>query len=275
MRTRPLGPTATPVPILGQGTWRVRDHAACSEAIEEGLRLGMAHIDTAELYENNSRSETMLGRLLKGRREQVFLASKVLPHNASYEGTRTACEASLRRLGTDHLDLYYLHWRGEHPLEETFDAMAELVEEGKVRHVGVSNFDAADLDEAESILGKGVLAANQVLYHLEDRGAEAEVIPWCKAHKVTVVAYSPFGAGSFLRDARARAAAEQAARDSGLTVRQVALAFLVRDPAVVAIPKAEHVAHVRENAGGDATLPADLLERLDEAFRVRPGLRVV
>jgi diketogulonate reductase-like aldo/keto reductase len=275
MRSRPLGPTSTQVSVLGQGTWRVRDHAGCTPAIEEGLRLGMTHIDTAELYENNSRSETMLGKLLKGRRDEVFLASKVLPHNASYEGTLAACEASLRRLDTDHLDLYYLHWRGEHPLEDTFDAMAELVEEGKVRHIGVSNFDVADLDEAESILGKGVLTANQVLYHLEDRGAEAEVIPWCKAHKVTVVAYSPFGAGSFLRDARARAAVETAAQDSGLTPRQAALAFLVRDPAVVAIPKAEHVAHVRENAGGDATLPKDALERLDEAFRVRPGLRAV
>jgi diketogulonate reductase-like aldo/keto reductase len=275
MRTRPLGPTSTPVSVLGQGTWRVRDHAACAQAIEEGLRLGMTHIDTAELYENNSRSETMLGRLLEGRRDAVFLASKVLPQNASSEGTRAACEASLRRLGTDHLDLYYLHWRGDHPLEDTFDAMAELVEEGKVRHIGVSNFDVADLDEAESILGKGVLAANQVLYHLEDRGAEAEVIPWCKAHKVTVVAYSPFGAGSFLRDARARAAAERAATDAGLTPRQVALAFLVRDPAVVAIPKAEHVSHVRENAGGDTPLPKEVLEQLDEAFRVRPGLRAV
>jgi diketogulonate reductase-like aldo/keto reductase len=273
MRTRPLGPTSTQVSVLGQGTWRVRDPAACSQAIDEGLRLGMTHVDTAELYENNSRSETMLGRLLKGRRDGVFLASKVLPHNASYEGTRAAFEASLRRLGTHYLDLYYLHWRGEHPLEETFDAMAELVEEGKVRHVGVSNFDVADLEEAESLLGKGVLAANQVLYHLEDRGAEDEVIPWCRAHKVTVVAYSPFGAGSFLRDARARAAAERAAADAGLTVRQAALAFLVRDPAVVAIPKAESVAHVRENAGGDADLPKDVVDRLDEAFRVRPGLR--
>jgi diketogulonate reductase-like aldo/keto reductase len=275
MRARPLGPTATQVSVLGQGTWRVRDHAACAQAIDEGLRLGMTHIDTAELYENNSRSETMLGKLLDGRRDEVFLASKVLPHNASYEGTRAACEASLRRLGTGHLDLYYLHWRGEHPLEETFDAMAELAEEGKVRHIGVSNFDVADLEEAESILGKGVLAANQVLYHLEDRGAEAEVIPWCRRHKVTVVAYSPFGAGSFLRDARSRAAVESAAKEAGLTVRQAALAFLVRDPAVVAIPKAEHAAHVRENAGGDATLPKDVEARLDEAFRVRAGLRAV
>lgn len=276
MRTRPLGPTSTQVSVLGQGTWRVRDPAACSKALDEGLRLGMTHIDTAELYENQSRSETMLGKLLAGgRRKDVFLASKVLPHNASYEGTRAACEASLRRLGTDHLDLYYLHWRGDPPLEDTFDAMAELVEEGKVRHVGVSNFDVADLEEAESILGKGVLAANQVLYHLEDRGAESDVLPWCRRHKVTLVAYSPFGAGRFLADARQRAVAERLAAQAGLTPRQLALAFLVRDPAVVAIPKAESVAHVRDNAGGDVEIPRDIAAALDEAFAVSPGLRTI
>lgn len=278
MRTRPLGPSATPVSVLGQGTWRVRDHAACSAAIAEGLRLGMTHIDTAELYERDSRSETMLGTLFAASgvaREELFLASKVLPHNASYDGTLAACEATLRRLGTDHLDLYYLHWRGEHPLEETMDAMAKLVEDGKVRHVGVSNFDVADLEEAEALLGKGVLAANQVYYHLEDRGVEAEVLPWCRAHKVTVVAYSPFGAGRFLATAQARKAAEAAAQAAGLTPRQLALAFLVRDPAVVAIPKAESAAHVRENAGGDAVLPREVVQALDEAFPVRPGLRTV
>lgn len=278
MRTRPLGPTRTQVSVLGQGTWRVRDHAACSEAIAEGLRLGMTHIDTAELYEQNSRSETMLGRLLAASgvaREELFIASKVLPHHASYEGTLAACEATLRRLGTDHLDLYYLHWRGEHPLEETMDAMAKLVEDGKVRHIGVSNFDVADLEEAEALLGKGVLAANQVHYHLEDRGAEAEILPWCRAHRVTLVAYSPFGAGNFLATAKARKAVEAAASEAGLTPRQVALAFLVRDPAVVAIPKAEQAAHVRENAGGDAVLPRDVVAALEEAFPVRPGLRTV
>lgn len=275
MRTRPFGPTSTQVSVLGQGTWRVRDHAKTKPALLEGLRLGMTHIDTAELYENQSRSETMLGQILPPVRESVFLASKVLPHNASYEGTKAACEATLKRLGTDHLDLYYLHWRGEHSLEDTFDAMAELVEEGKVHHIGVSNFDVADLDEAESILGKGVLAANQVLYHLEDRGAESEVIPWCKAHKVTVVAYSPFGAGDFLRTPKARSAAESAAKMAGLTTRQAALAFLVRDPAVVAIPKAESVAHVRDNAGGDVALAKEVIHHLDQAFPLKPGLRNV
>lgn len=273
MRSRPLGPTKTPVSVLGQGTWRVRDPPAAAKSIMEGLRLGMTHIDTAELYEQNSRSEGMLGKLLPKVRDKVFLASKVLPTNASYEGTLAACEASLARLKTDRIDLYYLHWRGEHPLEDTFDAMAELAEAGKVRNIGVSNFDVDDLEEAESILGKGVLAANQVLYHLEDRGAESAVIPWCKQHRVTVVAYSPFGAGNFLPDAKKRAAAEQVAKGVGLTTRQLALAFLVRDPAVVAIPKAESLAHVQENAGGDAELPKEAVAALDRAFPVKPGLR--
>ena len=275
VRTRPLGPASTQVSVIGQGTWRVRDPTKATEAIREGIRLGLTHIDTAELYEDNSRSETMLGTALQGHREEVFLASKVLPRNASYDGTIAACDASLRRLGTDHLDLYYLHWRGDHPLEETMDAMAQLVEDGKVRHVGVSNFEPEGLDEAEALLGKGVLAANQVLYHLEDRGAESEVLPWCKRHGVTLVAYSPFGAGSFLQSAKARAAVEKASNATGLSLRQVALAFLVRDPAVVAIPKAEAVAHVRDNAGGDADLPEEVVAQLDEAFPVRRGLRTV
>lgn len=272
---RPLGATGTKVSVLGQGTWRVRDTTKAAEALRAGVALGLTHIDTAELYENQSRSETMLGQVLNGRRDEVFLASKVLPHNASYDGTLAACDASLERLGTDHLDLYYLHWRGEHPLEDTFDAMAELVESGKVRHIGVSNFDVGDLDEAESILGKGVLAANQVLYHLEDRGAESEVLPWCKQHKVTLVAYSPFGAGAFLQSAKARAAVEKASKGTGLTLRQVALAFLTRDPAVVAIPKAETVAHVRDNAGGDVDLDDEAIGQLEQAFPVRKGLRTI
>jgi diketogulonate reductase-like aldo/keto reductase len=273
VRKRRLGPTDTEVSVIGQGTWRVRDPVQTSVALREGVRLGMTHIDTAELYERNSRSETMLGHALQGQRDEVFLASKVLPQNATYEGTLAACEATLQRLGTDHLDLYYLHWRGDHPLADTFDAMAQLVEDGKVRHIGVSNFDVEDLEEAEALLGKGVLAANQVLYHLEDRGVEAEVLPWCRQHKVTLVAYSPFGAGSFLQTAKARAAAEKASKGTGLTLRQLALAFLVRDPAVVTIPKAESVAHVRDNAGGDVELSDDVVQQLEAAFPVRPGLR--
>ena len=278
MQQRPLGPGPATLSRIGLGTWRVRDHARTSQALLAGVAAGLTHIDTAELYEQQSRSETMLGRLFAanpGLRERVFVASKVLPHNASYDGTLAACEATLKRLGTDHVDLYYLHWRGEHPLADTMDALAQLVEEGKVRHIGVSNFDVDDLEEAEALLGKGVLAANQVLYHLEDRGAESEVIPWCKDHKVTVVAYSPFGAGAFVTDATRRRTLDGVAKAAGLDARQAALAFLTRDPAVVAIPKTEDAAHAKALAGGATDLPRDLVEAIDAAFTVQPGLRTI
>ena len=272
MQQRSFGPGRDKVARIGLGTWRVHDHAATSAALTAGLELGLSHIDTAELYEGQSRSETMLGAWLKGKRERVFLASKVLPNNASHAGTKAACQASLQRLGTDHLDLYYLHWRGPHPLRDTFRAMAELRDAGAIRHIGVSNFDVADLEEAVAVLGKGVLAANQVLYHLEERGVESEVLPWCKRHQVTVVAYSPFGAGRFVADKRRLAALSAAAKQAGLTARQAALAFLTRDPAVVAIPKTESAEHARELAGGDADLPKAILAEIDAAFPLQPGL---
>lgn len=278
MQQRVLGPGPATVSRIGLGTWRVADRKRTSEALLAGIEAGLTHIDTAELYEQQSRSEGMLGKLLgsrKGLRDRVFLASKVLPHNATYEGTLDACEASLKRLGTDHLDLYYLHWRGEHPLAETMDAMAKLVEDGKVRHIGVSNFDVADLDEAEALLGSGVLAANQVLYHLDDRGAESEVIPWCKAHKVTVVAYSPFGAGNFVPDRNRRAKLDAAAKRCGRDARQAALAFLTRDPAVVAIPKTEDPEHAKALAGGGIDLPREVVAEIDALFPVQPGLRTI
>ena len=279
MRTRPFGATGVEVAVLGQGTWRVADTRTAPAAIEEGLRLGMSHIDTAELYEQQSGSETMLGGLLAGAgpdgrplREQVFLASKVLPAGATRKGTKGHCKDSLVRLGTDRLDLYYLHWVGPHPIAESMAALAELADIGWIRHVGVSNFDVEELDEAKSALGRHRLAANQVLYHLEERGMEAEVLPWCRRNGVAVVGYSPFGAGRFVVDPRRKAVLEQVAREAGRTPRQVALAFLARDPAVFLIPKAERVEHVRENAGGDFDLPADAVERIDAAFRVQPQL---
>ncbi len=273
MQQRRLGPGPATVSRIGLGTWRVRDPAATTQALLAGIDAGLTHIDTAELYEGQSGSETMLGRLLAakpGLRDRLLVASKVLPHNASYDGTLAACKATLSRLGTSHVDLYYLHWRGEHPLEQTFDAMARLVDDGLVRHIGVSNFDVADLDEAEAILGKGVLAANQVLYHLEERGAEAEVIPWCKQHRVTVVAYSPFGAGAFVTGARRRKALDAVAAQAGLDARQAALAYLTRDPAVVAIPKTENALHARALAGGSTDLPRDAIATLDAAIRGVP-----
>ena len=274
MQQRRLGSTASTVSRVGLGTWRVHDHAATSKALLAGISAGLTHIDTAELYEQQSRSETMLGRLFRthrGLRDLTFLASKVLPHNASRAGTLAACDATLKRLGTDHLDLYYLHWRGDHPLADTMAAMASLVDGGKVRHIGVSNFDVADLEEAEAILGPGVLAANQVLYHLEDRGAESEVIPWCKAHGVTVVAYSPFGAGHFVPDRKRRAALEAAGKRCGRDAYQAALAFLTRDPSVVAIPKTENAEHAAALAAGGIDLPREVAADIDALFPHRGG----
>ncbi|HUR61586.1 MAG TPA: aldo/keto reductase [Candidatus Thermoplasmatota archaeon] len=283
MRTRPFGPDKVPVSVIGQGTWRWSSSSTHPASLEEGIRLGMTHVDTAELYERQSGSETMLGDLLSRPaavadgatgatlRDGVFLASKVMPEGASRRETKAHCKDSLVRLQTDHLDLYYLHWRGPHPVADTMAALAELVDMGWVRHIGVSNFDVADLDEAKAALGPGVLAANQVLYHLEERGMESEVLPWCRKEGVAVVAYSPFGAGRFV-PGKGRKVLDDVAKGLGRTPRQVALAFLVRDPAVFAIPKAERVEHVRDNAGGDLDLPPEAIDRLDRAFPLVPGL---
>jgi diketogulonate reductase-like aldo/keto reductase len=278
VRTRPFGPAQVPVSVIGQGTWRWSDSGSHPAAIQEGIALGMTHVDTAELYEQQSGSEAMLGHLLSRParaggtlRDHVFLASKVLPSHASRRGTVSACKDSLVRLQTGHLDLYYLHWRGPHPVADTMAAMADLVDLGWVRHVGVSNFDVEDLDEAKAALGPGVLAANQVLYHLEERGAESEVLPWCRREKVALVAYSPFGAGRFV-GGKGKAVLEEVARGLGRTPRQVALAFLTREAEVFAIPKAEKVEHVRDNAGGDFDIPPEAVERLDRAFPMAAGL---
>ncbi len=276
MRTRPFGPSGEPVAAIGQGTWQLRDPAGAAAALEEGIRLGMTHVDTAELYERNSRSETLLGPIVARHRDRLFLASKVTPQNGSARGVRTACEASLRRLQTDRLDLYYHHWRdGPVLLSETLGALADLRRDGLVRHIGVSNYDVSDLDEAKSILGPRVLAANQVLCHLGDRGMESDVLPWCRRNRVTVVAYSPFGAAGGFPKGKPLRELEAVAKGLGKTAHQVALAFLLRTPEVVTIPKAEKVEHARDNAGGDFDLPAEAVERLEAAFPLRPGLRSI
>ncbi len=282
MRTRPFGPSGAPVSVIGQGTWRLRDARAAEPSIGEGVHLGLTHIDTAELYEENSGSETALGELLSqstsgggALRDKVFLASKVKPGNASKRGTKSACKDSLVRLQTDHLDLYYLHWPGPHPVADTMATMADLVDAGWVKHIGVSNFDVDGLDEVKSALGSRKLAANQVYYHLEDRGCESEVLPWCKANQVALVAYSPFGAGNWVKDRKRLAALDAVARQVGKTPRQVALAFLTRDKSVFAIPKAEKPQHVVDNAGGDFDLPNDAIAALDASFPVEPGLRTI
>ena len=265
MITRPFGPTGVPVPVIGQGTWgmgekraRRRDEVA---ALRLGIELGLTHIDTAEMYGDGG-AERVVAEAVLGQRDRVFIVSKVLPSNASYSGTVRACEASLRRLGTDYLDLYLLHWWSErHPVEETMRAMAELVARGLTRLVGVSNLDVPQMRRAQAALGSLPLASNQVLYHLRDREIETHVLPHCERKRVAVVGYTPLARGGFMRGAVAKIA-----KRHGRTPRQVALNFLTRRPALFTIPKASDPAHVRENAGAlDFTLSRQDLRAIDAA----------
>lgn len=259
-----FGSTDARVATIGQGTWRLddADRRSAVRALRRGLDLGMRHVDTAEMYGD---AEPLVAEAIAGRRDEVFLVSKVLPTNASRRGTISACERSLARLRTDRLDCYLLHWRGRHPLAETIAAFEQLVTDGKIRAWGVSNFDVDDLDEALAIAGPGRIACNQVLYHLRERAIEHAVVPWCERHHVAVVAYTPFGTGRF-PGSRADALTEIAAAH-GATPRQVVLRFLTRRPAVFAIPKASNVEHVEENAGAAALAlrPAEIA-RIDAAF---------
>jgi diketogulonate reductase-like aldo/keto reductase len=234
----------------------------------------MSHIDTAEMY-GDGLAEEVVGEAIAGRRDEVFLVSKVLPHNASRHGTVAACERSLARLKTDRLDCYLLHWRGPHPLAETIAAFEQLRNGGKILSWGVSNFDVDDLDEALALAGEGRIACNQVLYHLEERAIEHAVLPWCEAHRVALVAYSPFGHDSFPgpRTPGGGVLAEIGAAH-GATPRQVALRFLVRRHSLFAIPKASDPDHVIDNAGaGDLHLSEAELARIDAAFPRGPRPR--
>ena len=266
---RSFGASGPLVPAIGQGSWYSEqgDRREAIAAFRRGLDLGLTHIDTAEMY-GDGRAEALIGEAIAGRRDAVFLVSKVLPHNASRRGVQAACERSLKQLKTDRLDCYLLHWRGPHPLEETFAAFEALQQEGKILSWGVSNFDEDDLDEALAAAGKGRIACNQVLYHLRERAIEHAVIPWCDQNGVAVVAYSPFGHDDFptADSAPGRALAEIAA-SHGATPRQVALAFLTRHDSVFAIPKAGRVAHVEDNAGAlGLVLSASDMARIDAAF---------
>ncbi|MCX7321474.1 MAG: aldo/keto reductase [Hyphomicrobiales bacterium] len=267
MRHRPFGPLKREVSVIGQGTWYIDhgDRAAAVKALQAGLDAGMSHIDTAEMYGD---AELVVAEAIAGRRDEVFLVSKVLPSNASRKDTIAACERSLRRLNTDRLDCYLLHWRGGVPLAETVAAFEELKSAGKIASWGVSNFDADDLNELSKVAGKDAIACNQVLYHLQERAIEHRVIPWCERHGVAVVAYSPFGHSDF-PSARSPAGAvlQRIADAHEASPRQVALAFLTRQPAVFAIPKASSVGHATDNAaaGGLALSAAELAE-LDRTF---------
>jgi diketogulonate reductase-like aldo/keto reductase len=277
MQQRRFGSTMREVAVIGQGTWYIdeADPATAIAALRRGLDLGMTHIDTAEMYGSGA-AEELAGAAIAGRRDEVFLVSKVLPHNASRKGTIAACERSLKRLKTDRLDCYLLHWRGAHALSDTVAAFEQLRADGKILSWGVSNFDVDDLDEVRRIAGAGHPACNQTLYHLGERAIEQAVAPWCDEHGVAVVAYSPFGhAGGFPgpRTAGGRVLKEIADRHHA-TPRQVALRFLVRRPSLLAIPKASSTAHVEENGGAGALeLSEAELARIDAAFPLDPRPR--
>ena len=259
------------VPVIGQGTWMIEGsrekERLAMEALQTGLDLGLTHIDTAEMY-GNGRAEELTGEAIGGRRESVFLVSKVLPSNATYDGTLRACERSLARLGTDHLDLYLLHWESSHPIAETMRAMERLIDQKQIRFAGVSNFDAQQVEAAQAALRHHKLAANQVLYHLQERGIERKLIPYCQQHGIALVGYTPFGRGAFPRAASAGGKVlDEVAQRNGKTVRQVILNFLTRLEGTFTIPKSSDAAHTRENAGGAGwTLSPDDVQAIDRAF---------
>ena len=272
MQKRVFGNTGVLVPCIGQGTWRMEsdERQQAIAALRAGIELGMTHIDTAELYGSGA-VEELVAEAIAGRRDELFLVSKVMPSNASRRGTVQACERSLKRLRVSHLDCYLLHWPGHHPLDETIEAFEELVRKGKIKHYGVSNFDERELAQAVAIAGPDRIACNQVLYHLEERQIEHAVLPDCEKDTIAVVGYTPFGTRRFPPEGnRGKLRAESAARHAA-TPRQVALAFLTRKPSLFAIPKASNPSHTQDNAGaGSLVLTAPELDALDKAFARGP-----
>lgn len=270
MAAKPLPLTALPsgvsVPALGQGTWymgetgaRLKDEAA---ALQLGLDLGMTLIDTAEMYADGG-AEIVVGEVIASRRDEVFLVSKVLPYNASKQGTVEACERSLKRMGTDRIDLYLLHWRGRYPLSETISAFEELIEAGKILSWGVSNCDPDDMAELMRVPGGKACAVNQVLYNLTRRGIEFDLQPWCEARNIPIMAYSPIEQGRMLR----HPGLNEIAKRHGATPAQVALSWIIRQEGMIAIPKAASLDHVRQNrAAVELVLTDEDLTQLDLAF---------
>jgi diketogulonate reductase-like aldo/keto reductase len=276
---RAFGAGFPSVPIIGQGTWNVplrgsaRDEAI--GALRDGVDLGMVHIDTAEMYGDGG-AESLVGEAIAGLpREQLFLVSKVLPSNASYDGTIKACHASMQRMGVEYLDCYLLHWTGSIPITETMRAFEYLVANGDIRALGVSNFSVADLREAQAALKHERIACNQVLYHLGERSIEAHEIPFCREAGIATVAYTPFGRGDW-HEAPGAKELERIAKAHNVTAYAVILAFLTRDELTFAIPKASNFAHVADNAaGGEFRLTPDEIAAIDRAFpaqRRRGGL---
>ncbi|HTX03006.1 MAG TPA: aldo/keto reductase [Candidatus Acidoferrales bacterium] len=274
MQYRSFGSTGDDVARIGQGSWNIPERGPAADgakrALQRGVELGMTHIDTAEMY-GDGRAEELIGEAIRDgklRRENLFIVSKVLPSNSSYAGTLRACERSLRRLGVDYLDCYLLHWRGSQPLGETMRALEKLVDDGKIRALGVSNFDVDDLEEAKGVLERHPLACNQVLYNLQERGIEHRVQPWCARNDVAVVAYTPFGRSPIPNEStpRGRALAE-IGKKHNVTSRSVILAFLTRESNVFTIPKAATIPHVEDNArAGDVDLDADDIAQIEKAY---------
>jgi diketogulonate reductase-like aldo/keto reductase len=278
LRTRRLGWTGRDVPIIGMGTWMIEgrtkdeDKRAIS-AMRLGIDLGMTHIDTAEMY-GKGRAEELVAEALNGQRESVFLVGKVLPSNASYDRTLKACQRSLKRLKTDFVDLYLLHWPStQHPIEETMRAMEKLVDEGMIKFIGVSNFDVQQLTEAQRALKKYRIACNQVLYHLDYRGIERDLLPYCAQNQIAIVGYSPFGHGAFPSPmSRGGMVLSEIAKKHKRTVRQVALNYLTRDSNLFTIPKAANPDHVRDNSGavGNWKLPDEDIATIQGTFPLPP-----
>lgn len=259
-------PSGEMIPVLGQGTWYMGDEPGKRRdeiaALRLGIDLGLTLIDTAEMY-GNGRSESLVAEAIAGVRERVFLVSKVLPSNASRKGVRRACEASLKRLRTDCIDLYLLHWSSSHPLEGTVRGFEDLLAAGKIRHWGVSNFDVADMNALLATPGGKGCAVNQVLYNLTRRGIEYDLLPWCRKRRIPIMAYSPIEQGRML----GHPGLKRVAARHGATPAQAALAWLLRQDAVIAIPKAGTPEHVRENrAALDLCLTEQDFAELDHAF---------
>jgi len=263
-------PSGEAIPALGIGTWHLgqgrHPEAVEIEALQAGLNLAMTLIDTAEMYGDGA-SERLIGRAIDGRRDDVFLVSKVLPHHATRHGTIAACESSLRRLGTDRLDLYLLHWRGQVPLEETVSAFRQLVRDGRIRHWGVSNFDIADMKELIELDAGGAVQTDQVLYNLLHRGIEWDLLPFCQQHGLPIMAYSPIAQGRLLGHPVLRSIGGR----HKATSAQVALSWVISHPGVCAIPEAGTPQHVRENFGAlGVVLERDDILGLDAAFPPPP-----
>ncbi|MBI2811736.1 MAG: aldo/keto reductase [Candidatus Melainabacteria bacterium] len=268
MQSKTFGQTGELVPVIGQGTWKFptnkNEFDGAVKALRQGIELGMTHIDTAEMY----KSEEVVGQAIKTLpREKLFIVSKVMPSNATFHGTIEACEQSLRNLGTDYLDCYLLHWRGSIPLADTIKGLEKLIDDGKIRSMGVSNFDVYDMEEALGI-AKHPIACNQILYNIFTRGPERQLMPLCATKKIAIVAYTPFGEKRIPeKGTEGGDMLQEIADKHGTTVRQVILSFIVHDPNVFTIPKAAKEQHVTENAGaGNVILTAEDIRQIDHAF---------